>query len=171
MKTRLIAISAMLALCLAPAVYADGIFSATCELVEPGVYVYTLYNNGTEDEVPWTMDLDWILDWDEGQDPYMPFEITAAPEGQDWFANDFLPYPAFDSIGIDPVGGGSVAGFEITAGEPAAYFRVFYQDADFQVVDQVGSVTDLTSPIPEPGSLAAMLSGLVGMGLIRRRRA
>ena len=168
MKTRFIAISAVLALCLAPAAYADGPFSATCELAEPGVYVYTLYNNGIEDEVAWTLDLNWILDWDEGQDPYMTFEITGSPEAFDWFANTSFPFPAFDSFGVDPAGGASVTGFEITADEPAAYFRVYYQDGLGELIAQSGSVADLT--IPEPGSLAAMLSGLAGVALIRRRR-
>ena len=167
MKTTFCAILTILAVCatLTPA-HADGPFSATWELSEPGVYVYTLHNGGTAGEVAWLFDVNWVPDWDESQIPATAFTILAAPESQDWYANPWFPFAAFDGFGADPRPGESLTGFVVASNEPAAYFHVVYQDAHGGLVDQYGTV----DAVPEPGSILALLCGLGGLVWGRRRK-
>ncbi len=165
MKTTFCAILTILAVCATlTTAHADGPFSATWELSEPGVYVYTLHNGGTAGEVAWLFDVNWVPDWDESQIPATAFTILAAPESQDWYVNLSFPFPAFDSWGVHPRPGESLTGFVVASNEPTAYFRVYYQ-AFGDLIGQHGTV----DAVPEPGSILALLCGVGGRVWHRQR--
>ena len=82
-----------------------------------------------------------------------------------------MGFAGWDSYDLYPLIGESVPGFELTVTSPEQVeaplcFRVTYQDAYANDRDQEGTVT----LVPEPGSLIALLSGLVGLGAAYRRR-
>ena len=159
--------SAVLALCLLVTVAcADGPFSLTCQPFGTDEWEYTLYNIGPDGTAAWYLDLNWIDYWEEDQEPQQDFVITGSPKGHDWDEYTGIGYPSWFSGGMDPVPGANVSGFRIQSTEPALFFHVKYQDYNLDLHDQIGNVV----VTPEPGSLIALLSGLVGLGATLRRR-
>ena len=141
-------------------------FSVSVEQLSPGVWEYTLCNDGVEGEIPWYLDIDWVLGWDEFKSPEMTFTVTGSPEASLWYENPDFPWPAWDCYGADPVPGECLGGFVVESAEPGRYFRVGYEDALGEILEQEGEV-DI---VPEPSSILAVLCGLGGIVWRRRPR-
>ena len=166
MKTTFCAILTILAVCATlTAALAQCPFSVTCQQSEPGIYTYTLYNNGVHDEVPWCCDFNWVLDWSESQTP-AEFTILSAPEDPNWIVNHFFPWAAFDCWGVHPLPGESLTGFVVASDDPALFFRVVYESSQtWDLLECEGVIEPI---VPEPSTILALLCGLGG--LIWRKR-
>ena len=170
MTTRVICIVALLALCLsAPAYAVIGPWSVTVEQTGPEEWEYTLCK-APGDAEPFYLDLNWEGVFLEDGEPLSEFEIIGSPEADGWFANTSdppLPFPRWDYFtDSESYPGECLGGFVLSAPTPALYFHVYYQDDSGSLCDQMGNV----DRVLEPGSLAALFSGLAGLGLVIRRR-
>ncbi len=159
MKLKLSLMLALLVLCSASA-FAVAPFSMTVEAgATPNSWVYTLTNNDTTgDVIPTYLDILW--------DPAVPtsyYTVTAAPAG--WVINPSFDWPAFDAIGNDPGPEQSLSGFELTADTYAPFFTAYYN-----VMSDEFTFDGAVTPVPEPGSLLALLGGVASLGAMIRRR-
>ena len=129
-------------------------FSVTAEPAGPGAWQYTL-------------DIDWVPGWDDGKLPEMAFTVTGSPEASWWYEGTLgFPWPTWDCLGVEPEPGNSLGGFVVESAEPAAYFRVGYEDGLGEELEQEGEI-DI---VPEPSSVFAVLCGLGGLVWRRRTR-
>lgn len=149
---------------------AAGPFSVSAHPGAPGEWVYTLYNNGDPANYPviWLLEIAWDSEFDDL--PVQPaYHMVSSPDANYWTPIDGNPCPGWESS--DPLErpgiGSSLGGFVVASTQPATYFRATYFD-NYGLTEQTGGVT--SELVPEPGSLAAIMGGLVGLAIGARRR-
>lgn len=164
MSLRLDLTLALLAICLLTAASAAvaGNFAVTAMPgPDPSSWTFELFNNSDPADMLILSGLD--LFWEDGVE-IPAFTITSTPAG--WVVNDQYNWPAWDAVGNEPESGSSLPGFDVTTSIMPTKFTVWY----YQLTDFLFEDGDVTT-VPEPASMAAVLSGLAGLcAVVRRRR-